>query len=653
MKGWQTCWRWPAVILIGVAAPPPVPRRRSRHRSDSDRGGQGDADQLAGGRRFLSSGEGLPHSTGNCARAYDGSGSATWAQEAYQDLHGPEPRLQRPDLVACTGAVTADLIDAKDGLGAPEWQPSMGRFDLVTFTFGGDDIGFAPILEQCIGLSRLVATTENAADGGIVPRYVAPLPSDPGHTCPAASTIRNRIQALAGTYRAFLTEVADEVVVPGGNIVVLGYPELVELPKYWALWEQKLGACWGIGTGDATELRGLAGDLNATIGSAVSTVNAQAPDHVHMVFADVNTANGGTVPDDPDLFEPSSGPRHNLCASDPWMNGWNPIDYGNGSFHPKQAGLDAEGALAAAFIARLGWSGLPSGTITADMAPVNADGQPAAGYTITDGGTAQSCEAGSDVAPQAYRCFAGNDVYDPCWLDNADATQDSVLCQPDPGEASAVRFTVASGGLPAFLGAPQPVNPTFPWGVRLADGEDCAAVQGTHDIDNGKIVDYACGSDYEHVLLRPVHRAASLWTFQSAYSHGTGYRPGPVEDVTTAWYAVPDNGAAVDARANDCTATALAYAAQAYEAAHNDPDGPLPVINAQACDAGYAETVFTASGGPGYTATLAFKASPAGWQEIGSSDYITPGSFGMPTSAGQAINNSLTASSQHESVAFL
>ena len=394
MRGWQTCWRWPAVILIGVAAAAgqflvaaPATGATATAAAKAT-----PISWLAAGDSY-SSGEGLPHSTGNCARANDGSGSATWAQEAYQDLHGPEPRLQRPDLVACTGAVTADLIDAKDGLGAPEWQPSMGRFDLVTFTFGGDDIGFAPILEQCIGLSRLVATTENAADGGIVPRYVAPLPSDPGHTCPAASTIRNRIQALAGTYRAFLTEVADEVVVPGGNIVVLGYPELVELPKYWALWEQKLGACWGIGTGDATELRGLAGDLNATIGAAVSTVNAQAPDHVHMVFADVNTANGGTAPDDPDLFEPSSGPRHNLCASDPWMNGWNPIDYGNGSFHPKQAGLDAEGALAAAFIARLGWSGLPSATITADMAPVNADGQPAAGYTMTDGGTAQSCES--------------------------------------------------------------------------------------------------------------------------------------------------------------------------------------------------------------------------------------------------------------------
>lgn len=647
-------WRGLAVVLIGVAAAGgqligsaagATPAAAAASTSPIS--------WLAAGDSY-SSGEGLPHSTGGCARAYDGSGSATWAAEGYQDLHGQEPRLHRPDLVACTGAVTADLIVGKDALGSPEWQPSMGRFDLVTFTFGGDNIGFSPIIEQCIGLSRLVATVENTAEGGVVPRYVVPLPSDPGHTCPAASIIRSRIQALGRTYRNFLTQVANEVVAPGGNIVVLGYPELIELPEYWALWEQKLGACWGIGTGDATELRGLGGDLNATIGAAVSAVNAQAPDHVHMEFVDVNTANNGTALDDQNLYEPSLGLRHNLCASDPWLNGWNPIDYGSGSFHPKQAGLDAEGALAATFIAKLSWSGLPSATIAADVAPVNANGQPEAGYIITDGGTAESCEAGSDVAPQAYRCSSGNTVYDPCWLDNADAAQATVLCQPDPWDTQAIRLTVATGGLPAFLGAPQPIDRQYPWGVRLTDGENCAPVQGSHDNDEGKIVDYSCSSSYRHVLLRPIDQSSALWTFQSAYYDGTAYQPGPLEDVTTAWYAMPDNGAAVDTRADDCTATALAYAAQAYEAAHNDPDGPLPAINAQACDDGYAEVVFTAStsGGIGYTATLAFKAFFSGWQEIGSSDYITPGSFGMPVSAGQAINHSIASALQTENVAF-
>jgi hypothetical protein len=179
------------------------------------------------------------------------------------------------------------------------------------------------------------------------------------------------------------------------------------------------------------------------------------------------------------------------------------------------------------------------------------------------------------------------------------------------------------------------------------------AVQGTHDSFDGKVVDYGCGPASDHVLLRPLDRSASSWTYQSAYYHGTSYTPGPVEHVTTAWYASPDNGAALDDRQNDCTATALAFAAQAYEAAHSNPNGALPDINAQACDDGYAELVFTQTAPPpGYTATIAFKASPAGWQEIGSADFIQPGQFGMPVSVGKAINKELASAPQTEKVAF-
>ena len=291
-------------------------------------------------------------------------------------------------------------------------------------------------------------------------------------------------------------------------------------------------------------------------------------------------------------------------------------------------------------------------TVAADVAPVNADGRLVARYKITYGGSAKGCEAGSDVAPQAYRCFVGNYIYDPCWLDNANAAQTSVLCLPDPWDTRALRLTVAGGGLPAFSGPPPQINRRYPWGVRLADGEDCVAVQGSHDSDHGKVVDYYCGRSYRHVLLRPIDQSSSRWTAQSAYFDGTGYQPGPLERVTTAWYAMVDNGAANDARANDCTATALAYAAQAYEAAHNDPHGALPAINAQACEGGYSEIIFTVTAASDYTVAMAFKASSSGWREIGSGGDITPGSFGMPMSVGQAINNSITSGAQTENVSF-
>ena len=295
----------------------------------------------------------------------------------------------------------------------------------------------------------------------------------------------------------------------------------------------------------------------------------------------------------------------------------------------------------------------PHGTVLVDQAPVDAQGRPRAGLTVVSGGTAQSCSAGSDSAGQAYRCFTRSGIYDPCWLDNADAAQASVLCQEQPWDTHITRLTVSTGGLGPFPGPAQPIDRSFPWGVRLADGEHCIAVQGAHDSYRGTPVDYACGSHYRHVLLRTLDRSSPRWSYQSAYSSGTGYRPGPLEYVTTAWYASPDNGAAADARADDCTATALAYAAQAYETAHHNPDGALPEINAQACDAGYAEMIFTQTAPPpGYTATYAFRASPSGWQEIGSSDFILPGQFGMPVSAGKAMNASLAAAPKNEQVPF-
>ena len=309
--------------------------------------------------------------------------------------------------------------------------------------------------------------------------------------------------------------------------------------------------------------------------------------------------------------------------------------------HDRAAGAGSAGATAA------------GGTKVITLAPVDASGLPKVGGVITDGGVAQRCEAGCDAVTQAYRCFQAHSVYDPCWLDNTDAAQASVLCQGAPWDTRVIRFRVAQGGLPPFGGPVPPADLNRPWGVRLADGEQCLAIQGTHNSDHGKIVDYICGDNSKHVLLRTLKRSSPQWTYESAYFSSTsGYTPGPRERVATAWYASPDNGAAFDAKANDCTATALAYAAQAYEASHGEPSGPLPDVNAQACDRGYAEMIFTPSVPPSYTAAYAFKASSAGWRAIGRNGYIPPGSFGMPVNVGTAINNMLTSGPQNEQVPF-
>ncbi len=301
---------------------------------------------LAAGDSF-SSGTGLTSASGPCTQA-SGVTNSTYAQVAAKQLGASVVQNGSPDLVACSGAHTSGFFTAVGGH-PPQWTSARGRYDLVTFTFGGDDVDFAPVLTQCVGITAL----QEAMIADATTRYSIPMrASDPGHFCPREADLRADIDRLVGaTYQDLLTRIATQVVNPGGDVVVLGYPEIVETPDLWTGVAQAVDLCFGINRADALELRGLAGDLNATIGYAVSRVNASAPNGVHLTFLDVNSGSAGIARNDPRLFEPSTGKRHNQCAIDSWLNGIT----SHGPFHPDQRAHDAEGSMLADVIGRLSW----------------------------------------------------------------------------------------------------------------------------------------------------------------------------------------------------------------------------------------------------------------------------------------------------------
>jgi len=288
---------------------------------------------LAAGDSY-SAGAGLANTSGLCDQAGTTTNSMAYPQHAYEDLGSSVPGLDEPTFVACSGATSADFLRLADAAGQPEWTSALGRFDLVTFTFGGNNVDFAGIVTQCVAGSPRVA------------------PPDPGHSCPSDSYVRKLIaRKLTTAYETFLTKVANDVVEPGGNIVVLGYPDIVELPRLWPPRLRHLGTCDYLGTSDATQIRGDAGDLNASISSDVQAVNAEHPNGVTLTFLDVNSgSNSGSKSSsstNQNLFEPSVGKRHNLCGSGPpWLNGVVPSDLRR-SFHPSELGNAAEGRLLA------------------------------------------------------------------------------------------------------------------------------------------------------------------------------------------------------------------------------------------------------------------------------------------------------------------
>ncbi len=141
----------------------------------------------------------------------------------------------------------------------------------------------------------------------------------------------------------------------------MGYPELIANPDDWPTGMTKCDGHFSKNTAD--EMRGWAGDLNATLGSSVTKVNALVAskrNDVHFTFVNPVTGGGLLSPDDENLFEPANGPEHELCATGNavWMNGLQ-IENLNGSFHPNQLGEAAMGVLGAEVIRQLKWDIAP------------------------------------------------------------------------------------------------------------------------------------------------------------------------------------------------------------------------------------------------------------------------------------------------------
>ena len=341
---------------------------------------------LAAGDSY-SSGQGLTYAAPPCARGAAGHGhSGAWPVEAAAGLvahSGLRLLGGSPKFVACSGYTTQQFFNSDQSHPA-EWQNSDHRYDLVTFTFGGDNIGFSTIIQDCLGLSPSgIAGIAGAGVGGILG---GPYGATVGGAlawktlihCPPDQTIRgviaSKIGGANGPYMAFLDKVAADTVRSGGNIVVLGYPELVEDPKFWGTVDSTLGSCQGISVADAYELRGLAGDLNASIAEAVKAFDSQPAskrNNVEAAYVDVNTGNPsqGVPYNDPNLFEPSSGSRHNLCAANEWLNGIE-VPHVTHSFHPNQPGNDAMARLFQQVFPRLNWSNLttPLSLVTSELA---------------------------------------------------------------------------------------------------------------------------------------------------------------------------------------------------------------------------------------------------------------------------------------------
>jgi lysophospholipase L1-like esterase len=206
------------------------------------------------------------------ARSYLESSCYT-SSKSYPKLLDADANLRLIAFLACSGASTATVISAQ----VPAISATTKR---VTLTVGGNDIGFATIMQNCFVFvsSSCLSQIEN------------------GEALVANGTVAANIGAAVQAIRA---------KAPGAKVVVAGYPLLFHEPNTKYQWAARVNQ-GTVGLNDAIEAAALANGA---------------------VFVDVEVAFAG----------------HGVGSASPWINDWAWLRYVD-SFHANATGYVAYAA---------------------------------------------------------------------------------------------------------------------------------------------------------------------------------------------------------------------------------------------------------------------------------------------------------------------
>lgn len=221
-------------------------------------------DYVAMGDSF-SSGYGLIDATGGCNRS---------AALSYPHRIQAVESFGSFTDISCSGARTRDF-SAAQGSNPPQLSALSAETDVVTFTIGGNDLGFTSILTNC------------AAPGDCRASYGGP--TMPTLLSDIHGSVGDRIEAAMGAVRQ---------AAPNAQVFVLGYPDLLPAGPTGLLWGPScLPVSTVISDEERTALRNVQATLNAEIEARATAVGA----NVSYV----------------DSFTPSIG--HDVCQVDGWV----------------------------------------------------------------------------------------------------------------------------------------------------------------------------------------------------------------------------------------------------------------------------------------------------------------------------------------------
>jgi hypothetical protein len=124
-------------------------------------------------------------------------------------------------------------------------------------------------------------------------------------------------------------------------------------------------------------------------------------------------------------------------------------------------------------------------------------------------------QSGTSGRYDAWRCFVGNFIYDPCFsspLQNAKV----VVCPHPPNDTGvAIRLTRP---LPASFAHTPPTKHLPPWIVQTTSGQVCQFASGASAIDHGVRENYFCGGSNGMALWGYPDRQTEPWTIMETPS---------------------------------------------------------------------------------------------------------------------------------------
>ena len=97
------------------------------------------------------------------------------------------------------------------------------------------------------------------------------------------------------------------------------------------------------------------------------------------------------------------------------------------------------------------------------------------------------------LRPDAWRCMAGNEIYDPCF--SRHDLKDAVVCGANPASGNAGFVLNLTKPLPK--GSAKTSEQPRPWLVKLADGSTCEIQTGTIPFVASLTVPYGCSDSRE------------------------------------------------------------------------------------------------------------------------------------------------------------